>query len=284
MRRLILVFCLTLGFALVELLGAYFSNSFSLASDGVHMAGDVGGIGLAWVFAALAQRKEASGRKRAEALGAYTSVLLLIVISLILVVSSSLRFLAPHEVESGIMLVVGGAGLGVNILGLTLLHRGQKTNLVTRGAYLHLWSDALSSVGVVVGALVIGFTGKTIIDPIIGILIAFLILRSAGGLLKTSWAVLTRGESYSLNGVFSEAAILTLVKGMRIPGIQGVHAVIVKKDEHFAQVSLHIVVADNRRPKKVFGEVRTFLRRLGVRPRIIVCDGEGQKKCKASVS
>lgn len=283
MKRLTMVLWLTAAFACVEFLGAYLSHSLSLRSDAVHMVGDVGGIGFAWVFAVLVQRREISGRKRAEALGAWTSALLLIVISLIFVVSSSLRFFSPHEVESGIMLMVGGGGLGVNILGLVLLYKEQKSNLNTRGAYLHIQSDALSSVGVVVGALAIGLTGQAIIDPIVGILIAFLILRSAGALLKTSWAVLTR-ESYSPNGALSESTMLALIKGMRIPGVQGVHAVTVKRDEHFAQASLHIVVADNRGRKKVLKEIRTFLRRLGIRPRVTVCDGESQKKCQASVS
>lgn len=283
MKRLSLVLYLTLGFAIVELLGAYFSNSLSLASDGAHMVGDVGGIGLAWVFVALAQRREISGRKRAEALGGYTNALLLIVISLIFIVFSFLRFFSSHEVEFGIMLMVGGGGLGVNILGLTLLHKEQKGSLIARGAYLHLWSDALSSVGVVVGALAIGLTGQTIVDPIVGVLIALLILRSAGGLLQTSWAVLTR-EFYSPNGALSEATIVALIKGMRIPGVQGVHAVTVKRDGHFVQASLHVMVADNRGRRKVFGEVRTLLRSLGIRPILTVCSREGKKNCQASVS
>jgi len=283
MKRLTMVLWLTAAFACVEFVGAYLSHSLSLRSDAMHMVGDTSGIGLAWVFAVIAQRREISGRKRAEALGAYTSSLVLVAISLGLMAFSSLRFFSPREVESGLMLVVGAGGLGVNILGLALLHRQQKSNLNTRGAYRHLWSDALSSVGVVAGAFVILQTGQTIVDPVLGILIASLILRSAGGLLKESWAALVQ-ESRSLNGVVSEAVLLTLVKGMRISGVHGVHAVAIKKDGHFVQASLHIVMAHNQRRSRVLSRVRSYLRSLGIRPKIIVCDGEGQEKCRASVS
>lgn len=284
MKRLTMVLWLTAAFAGVEFLGAHLSNSLSLRSDAIHMVGDVSGQGLAWVFAAIAQHIEVSRKERAEALGGWTNAFLLIfVISPILIVLSSLRFFSSHEVESGIMLMVGVGGLGVNILGLILLHKEQKGNRNTRGAYLHIRSDALSSVGVVVGALAIGLTGKTIIDPIIGILIALLIVRSAWGLLKESWSVLTR-ESRSLNGAVSEEVLLTLVKGMRISGVRSIHAVTIKRDEYFVQASLHVVVANSKGRRKVLGKVRTHLRSLGIRPRVTACDEEGQKKCHVSVS
>lgn len=283
MKRLTVVLWLIAAFACIEFLGAYLSHSLSLRSDAMHMVGDALGIGLVWVFAVIAQHREVSGRKRAEALGAWTSALLLIVISLTFIVLSSLRFFSSHEVGFRIMLTVGGGGLGVNILGLILLHKEQRTNLNTKGAYLHLWNDALSSVGVVVGALVIGLTGQTIIDPIVGILIACLILRSARGLLKESWLVLTQ-ESRSLNGAVSEEFLLSLVKGMRIAGLQGIHAITIEREGSFVQANLHVVVAHNQGHRKVLGRVRTYLRSLGILPRITVCDGEGQKKCRASVS
>lgn len=254
MQRLSLVFCLTLGFAFIEFLGAYFSNSLSLASDGVHMVADVGGIGLAWTIGYVTSRtRNFSASQRLEMLGAFANGILLVLVSLGIAGGAIWRFSHAFEIRSQIMMAVAGGGLAVNLISFLLLSNLQKGNLSIRGAYLHIQSDALTSVGVIVGAGLIQLTGKTFIDSLVGIAIAGFILWRAKDLIRDAGRAL-------LGPLFNIKELAELIGSF--PGVEGVHNLHFAAVNGSACVTFHLVTR-GRRPRKVIARVRGGLASRG---------------------
>lgn len=255
MQRLSLVFGLTLAFAFVEFLGAYLSHSISLASDGVHMMGDVGGIGLAWTIGHVThQMRNSSASERLKMLGAYTNGILLVLVSLGIAGVAIWRFSHPFEIRSQIMMGVAGGGLMVNVISLLLLSNLQKRDLNLRGAYRHIQSDALTSFGVIVGAGLISLTGKTFIDSLLGIAVACFIMWRAQDLIRDAGRTLV-GES------FNTGALEELVRSFA--GVSDTHNLHIDSVNGSVCVTLHLVTK-GKRPNKVVARVREGLARRGI--------------------
>lgn len=259
MKRLSLVFGLTLAFAFVEFLGAYLSHSISLASDGVHMMGDVGGIGLAWTIGYVTHQMNSSRSKRLGMLGAYTNGILLVLVSLGIIGGAIWRFSHPLEIRSQIMMGVAGGGLVVNLISLLLLNSLQKGDINIRGAYRHIQSDALTSFGVIVGAGLISLTGKTFIDSLFGIAVAGLIMWRAQDLIRDAGRALVEEP-------FNTGALEELV--MSFAGVSGVHNLHISSANGSVYVTFHLVTR-GRRPDKVVARVREGLGIRGIQVLII---------------
>src|SRR6266705_3149050 len=186
--RLITALGLTAAFFVVEVLGALWTGSLALLADAGHMLTDVGGNALA-----------------------------LLVVAGAILVEAYRRLWAPPEVLGGPMLAIAVVGLAVNLGCAWLLHAHAATSLNVRGAYLHALGDALSSVGVVVAALVVVATGWTVADPLASLAIALIIVPRTWGLLRQAVNVLLEGTPTHLDLGEIEAAIL------RVPGVRRVH-------------------------------------------------------------
>jgi len=256
MKRLSLVFCLTLGFAFVELLGAYFSHSLSLASDGVHMMVDVGGIGFAWTIGYVTQQmRNPSVAERLKMLGAYTNGILLALVSLAIAGGAIWRFSHPSEIRSQIMMVVAVGGLVVNLISLLLLRNPQKRDLNIRGAHRHIQSDALTSLGVIVGAGLIQLTGKTFIDSLVGIAVACFVIWRVQDLVRDAGRALVWEPQPSNTQELTE-----LIESFA--GVEGVHNL------HLAvngsvRVTFHLVTRA-KHPRKVIARIRSGLALRGI--------------------
>ncbi|HKK00897.1 MAG TPA: cation diffusion facilitator family transporter, partial [Desulfuromonadales bacterium] len=161
---------------LVEIIGGLMAGSLSLISDALHNFSD--GIAIIVSYAALRLSRKPGdnqytfGLKRAQVLAAILNAGVLLAISAYLVREAALKLLHPANVNGGLMLVVAAIGLVANLIGTWLLHRGAKSNLNIRSAYLHLLSDAVSSVAVIVGAIAIQLFGAFWVDPVLSLLIA----------------------------------------------------------------------------------------------------------------
>lgn len=165
MRRLYWAFLLVVVFAVVELLGAYLSGSLSLASDGVHMVTDLGGMSIALAAARIASRMvQNRDRKKVESRAAYWSMTMLSGVALFIVGFALWRFFHPVAIESKLMLSVAFLGLFVNAAVLFLLNKGRKENLNLQAAHFHVMSDTVTSMGVLGAALLIAATGYLWID------------------------------------------------------------------------------------------------------------------------
>jgi cobalt-zinc-cadmium efflux system protein len=188
---------MTAGLCLAELVGGWLTNSLALLTDAVHMFTDVGALALTW-FALWICSRPASPQKtygyyRAEILAAFVNGVVLCGVVGFVLVEAWRRLHDPPPVAGGGMLVVAVAGLAVNVFVALRLHAHRHASLNLRGAYLHVVSDLLGSVGAIVAAVAIVTTGWTLADPLASVAIAVLILRGAWTLVGEAVDVLMEG-------------------------------------------------------------------------------------------
>lgn len=217
-RRLLIALAITGSMTIVELVGGLMSNSLALLGDAGHMFTDTLALGLSLLALTLAKRpasrKRTYGFYRAEVLAALTNGAVLILITVYIFYEAYQRFVEPPEVEGGLMLGVAAIGLVANVVGISILRSASRDNLNVKGAFLHMWGDAASSVAVIAGGIVILVTGWTVADPVISILIGILILRGAAGLVLESSDILLEAVPKHLDvGQISDG--LKEVRGVR---------------------------------------------------------------------
>jgi cobalt-zinc-cadmium efflux system protein len=193
-RRLQWALAISLVYFFAELIAGFLTNSLALLSDAGHMLSDVGAMTLS-LFAFRVARRPAThqstyGFHRIEILAALFNGLTLWLIVGIIFAAAFNRFFYPPVVESFGMTVVAIIGLLVNIAAAAILHRGHHHNLNLRGAFLHVVSDAIGSVGAIVAGLVMWRTGWYLADPLISVFIGILILFSSWSLIRDSLSVL----------------------------------------------------------------------------------------------
>ena len=192
--RLRIVFALTVGVFVVELVGAVVSNSLALFADAGHMLTDVVGIGLALLAISFAARppntQRTFGYVRFEILAAVVNAVLLFCVAVFVVYQAWRRLSDPPEIATDVMAAVGALGLLVNGISLALLRDAQRRSLNMRGAYLEVMGDTAGSIGVLVAAAVIATTGWTGADAVASIAIAILIVPRTVALLRDAVNVL----------------------------------------------------------------------------------------------
>jgi cobalt-zinc-cadmium efflux system protein len=178
-------------------------------------------LGLSLFALSVAKRPASQTRTygylRAEILAALTNGIVLILISAYLSYEAYRRFTEPPQIQGGLMLVVAIIGLLANVIGLAILRSGARQNLNVKGAFLHMWSDAVSSIGVIAAAVMILLTGWSLVDPIITILIVVLILRGAVGLVVEASNILLETVPKHLN----VSQVASDVKNIR--GVKDIH-------------------------------------------------------------
>ena len=177
-----------------ELIGGFLTNSLALLSDAGHMLSDIAALALSLFAFRIAKRpatvSSTYGYHRAEILAALFNGLTLWLIVGVIFAAAYNRFLDPPAVESYGMMIVASLGLLVNLVAGAVLYGSHHHNLNLRGAFLHIVSDALGSVGAIAASLIMLFTGWYVADPVISILIGLLILHSSWNLVKESLSVL----------------------------------------------------------------------------------------------
>jgi cobalt-zinc-cadmium efflux system protein len=194
-KRLLGALALTGSMMVAEIIGGLASGSLALLSDAGHMLTDAAALLLAllalWFAGRPADLKRTFGFFRLEILSALLNGLTLIAIAGFIGYEAWQRISDPQPIRAGLMLGVAVVGLVVNLGGMAILSHSHSMNV--RGAFLHVLGDTLSSVGVIVAALVTWLTGWTILDPIISIVIALVIAFSAFGLIRRAVHVLIEG-------------------------------------------------------------------------------------------
>ncbi|WP_123076738.1 cation diffusion facilitator family transporter [Streptomyces sp. ADI95-16] len=193
-KRLLWTICISVSITLLQVLGSVLSGSLALLADAAHSLTDAIGVSLALGAITLAQRaptpRRTFGFYRVEIFSAVLNALLLLGIFVWVLYTAIGRFSEPVEVKGGLMLGIAVLGLAANGVGLWLLRDAKDHSLNLRGAYLEVLGDALGSVAVIVGALVILLTGWQAADPIASIVIGLLIIPRAYGLLRDAAHVL----------------------------------------------------------------------------------------------
>ena len=189
-RNLVIALLITTIVMVAEIIGGLLANSLALLSDAGHMLTDILALGLSLVAMRFAQKpptpSKTFGFHRLEILAAFFNGMLLFFISFYIFYEAYNRLLHPEEIKGLFMLVVASVGLLANGIGIILLRKSAHTSLNVKSAFFHIVGDTISSGGVIVGGLLILYTGWYLIDPLIGIFIGILILRGAYALIMES--------------------------------------------------------------------------------------------------
>ncbi|WP_067970653.1 cation diffusion facilitator family transporter [Nocardiopsis trehalosi] len=192
--RLALVLGMMLTVAAVQVVGALFSDSLALLADAGHTVTDSFGVALAlfavWIAARPPSAVRTFGCQRAEVLAAAVNALVLFALCAFVVLEAVRRLQDPQPVAGLGMVAVAGFGLAVNVAALFVLRSARRESLNVRGAYLEVLSDAVASLGVVVGGAVIWATGWERADSLISLGIAAFIVPRAWSLLREAVHVL----------------------------------------------------------------------------------------------
>jgi cobalt-zinc-cadmium efflux system protein len=212
---------LAAAYMVAEFVGGWWTGSLALLADAGHMLSDVAALALSFFAIWLADRPSPAHRTfgyyRAEILAALANGIALAVISILVVVEAFKRFGAPREVLGGPMLAIAAGGLAVNLIGLAILHGGREENLNVRGAWLHVLTDALGSVGAIAAGLFIYFLQWQWADPLASVLIAALVLYSAWRLIEEAVSVLMESAPKGVDVKKIHAALASR------PGVVAVH-------------------------------------------------------------
>ena len=193
-RRILWMLGLSATYMVAEAVGGWWTGSLALLADAGHMLSDVASLALAAFALHFAQRPAAArrtfGNTRAEILAALAQGAALVAVALVIVVEAIERFGAPTQVEGLGMFVIATGGLGVNLLGLWVLGGHGQENLSVRGAWLHVLSDALGSIGAMSAGIAVWAFGWTWADPAASVLISCLVLFGAWHLLREALDIL----------------------------------------------------------------------------------------------
>jgi cobalt-zinc-cadmium efflux system protein len=261
MRRVQIALFLTAIFTVVELIGGIVTGSLALLADAGHMLTDTMALALAVlafrVGSRPADRKRSYGYQRFQILAAFVNGLCLLGIVGWILFEAVQRLLSPPEVLAEGMLYVAFAGLAVNVVAFLILHGGDRDNMNMQGAALHVLGDLLGSVAAIVAALTILGTGWMPIDPLLSVVVALLIMRSAWQLLRRSGHVLLEGAPEWLDVPDMQAAI-----EQRVPAVVGIHHVHVwGLTQQDLMLTMHVVLNENEaNPTGAIRQVKDILR------------------------
>jgi cobalt-zinc-cadmium efflux system protein len=212
---------LTSIYLVAEVVGGIVYNSLALLSDAAHMMTDVAALVIALMAIKLGTKpsddKRTYGYRRFEILAATFNAVLLFAVAIYVFVEAIKRFSQPQEVQSVGMMIVAAVGLVVNIASMRLLMSGSDKSFNVKGAYLEVWADMIGSIGVILGAVAIRFTGWTWVDPIVAVAIGLWVLPRTWILLRDTTNVLLEGVPSGMSLPEIRAAI------SKVPGVGGLH-------------------------------------------------------------
>ncbi len=257
-RRLLLVLGLALSYALIELVGGLLTGSLALLADSLHMVSDVAALALSllavWMAARPASGRRTFGNSRAEILAALANGLALAVVAVFISVHAFERFLSPRDVAGQGVLLVATGGLLINLIGLWILEGGRGESLNVRGAWLHVASDTLASVGVILAGAGIWAFGWVWLDPAVSVVVSVLVLLSAWHLIREALDVLMETVPSHLDPEEIRDALLA-VSG--VSALHCLHVWTIGSGE--VSLSSHLVVAPGSDPEVILGRVRERL-------------------------
>lgn len=222
-KTLVISFIIITSYMAIEAIGGFMTNSLALLSDAGHMLSDAISLGIALLALTLGEKaanySKTYGYKRFEILAAVLNGGTLIFVSLYIFYEAIQRFQNPPAVASIGMLIIASIGLLVNIVVAWIMIRGGdiEENLNMRGAYMHVMSDMLGSIGAIIAALLIIFFGWGWADPLASVIVAGLVLRSGYYITKSGLHVLMEGTPPNIN----VDDVIKIIRNTK--GIQSVH-------------------------------------------------------------
>ncbi len=243
-QRLGFTIALNLLIASVEVVGGIISGSLALISDSVHNLADSLSLIISYFAIRLSKKKSnlhnTFGYHRAEIIAAFINATILAGLTLFLIIQAFVRFFHPLQIKVDTMGIVAFIGLGANLAGVLMLKKPSSQSLNIRSSYLHLIGDTLSSVAVILGALLIQLTKLAFIDPLITILISLYIIKETWTILQRSTNILMMAAPHDINIQFIKNEI------EKIEEVSNVHHVhIWQLDDKTIHFEAHIRLAKN---------------------------------------
>ncbi len=246
--RLWISIILNLIITAAEFVGGIISGSLALLSDALHNLNDTASLGIS-LAARKVSKKEANrdktfGYKRAEIIGAFINLITLVIIALFLIKEGIERFYNPQPIDGVIMFAVAIVGLLGNVITAVLLYRSSKENINIRSAYIHIMSDAFSSVGVILAGFLIIRYQLYIVDTILTLLIAGYILWQSYFMLRKTINILMESTPANLE-------IPEIQKAMaEVTGVLDIHHLHVwRLDEKNILLESHVVIDEEDMPQ-----------------------------------
>ena len=272
-KNLKLVFWLNLGFAIFELIGGLLSNSVAIIADALHDLGDCLSILIAWILAKLSRHPRTHnysyGWQRFSLVGALLNALILIGGSVFILSETIPRVFTPEPVTSWLMIVMAILGVTINGFAVFKMQSGKSMN--EKVISLHLWEDVLGWAAVLIGAVIIYFTGWFMLDSILAIGVSIFILINAFKALKQSAEVFLQAIPNEISLSEISAALKTL------DGVESIHDFHVwSLDGEHHVASLHVVVADSHNPKNIKKNIREKLGEAGLEHATIEIENVGE--------
>ena len=238
-KNLLIAMVLKIALTIAEALGGWFSGSLSLLSDALHNLNDVLSIVISYFAVKMAEKehdkKNTLGYRRATIIAAVINATLLIIMSLVLFREAYFKFLQPEKINALLVIVIAAIGIILNAVAVYLLHKNSGDDLNMRAVYLHFLSDALSSLGVMVGGMVIYYFETYWIDPLLTVLIGLYILKESYEILKESANILMQGtpKTVDIDEIAEELENLEAIKNIH-------HVHIWALDEHTLFFEAHV--------------------------------------------
>jgi len=246
---------------IMEVVGGIFTNSLALMSDAGHVLIDLLALLLAYFAMRLTRRGTTKtftfGYYRAEILAAVTNGVVLILLTLYIFYQSYLRFLSPQKINGPEMFAIAIIGLAANLYVVIKMQGDEKENLNVRGAYLHVLSDTVSSVGVVVAGVIIIVTGNYIFDPIVSALIGVIIFISCLRLIRESTHILMEAvpEHIDIQQVSQDIQKIPCVKE-----VHNLHIWSISSDVYALNAHILIDAKDTNSLNQIISQINEILK------------------------
>lgn len=245
---------------IAELLGGYLTNSLALMSDAAHVFMDVFALTLSWFAIYISEmppsEKRTYGFHRVEVFVSFINSFVLFLITIFIFYEAATRFFSPREVESTGMMIVALIGLLVNLMVAMWLMKYAHADLNIKSAFIHVLGDAAASVGVIIGAIIIHYTGWFSADPLISVLIGGIIVTGAYGIMKDSSHILLEGvpKDIDFNMVMED-----LKSSNGISSVHSLHIWSICHNVYALSAHLDIIPTQRWRMGEIFSEINEKL-------------------------
>ena len=262
-RALIVGIVINAAYAAIEFGIGLWQGSMGLVADAGHNLSDVAGLALALLAMRLVERHADSrytfGYKKASVLISLVNAVILLCAVVGIIIESIHRIFAPDHIEGWSVALTAGIGVIVNYISARLLTADKGRDINIKGAYLHMMLDMLVSVGVVVGAVIISFTGWNIIDPVIGLVVAAAIIYSSWELFHSSLRLAIDGVP---EGIDPDRIVEAIETTEGVTNMHHLHIWALSTTE--TALTAHIVVRDITRSDEIRNRVKERLQSLGI--------------------
>ena len=244
--RLVITIVLNLFITVAQVIGALLSNSLALLSDALHNFSDTSSLVLSYIAIRLTRKESTAGQtfgfRRAEIIAAFINASLLLVIAIFLIVAATRRILSPEieTVDGLVVMILAGFSIIANGLSVLVIKKDSENNMNLRSAYLHLFTDMLSSIAVLIGGLVVFLFDITVADHILSIMIAVYLIIASWKLVLQSLKVLMQ---FTPSGIDIEKIANSLEKLSLVKNIHHAHAWQLNDDEIYFEA--HVEMTDN---------------------------------------